>query len=1072
MSTRATNNGADAKDDAPEQAEKTETTAKRPARRWDPRNWRVRSRLVALVVVPTAAALILGVVRFSESALNTFRNERTEAMVTLAEDIVQLGNELGKERMLVAAYIADNPNPTRRSNDRAVALQEQQKIVDQELNDVRAGANELGTPSDPLVKERLDIMLDSLEKLNGVREEVTSTRVTMLPAVTKYRQIISTLTDFVETLANATNTSSELRESVRALSALGRARDDQSYEAALMVHSLIRDSMSGGVQDSIESTQARYNNEIRNFRNSATPAQEALLDENYGGLDVSRLGTMRLRALLRADEGQPLTGITDGDDADSYQQTALSALDTLAKVESSLARMVRAEATAHKEQGRRLLLFDSITVLFVVVFVFLTTSWVARSMVIPLRVLRDGAMRIAAKDLPEAIVRMRETNVRPEEVKITPLEVDSSDEFGEVARSFDEVHRSALRLAADEAALRANVNAMFVNLSRRSQSLVERQLRLIEHLEQSEQDEERLAELFQLDHLATRMRRNNENLLVLSGQDNTRKWAQPVPLVDVLRAAVSEVEQYARVNVRAPSHVSVLGRPVNDVIHLIAELVENATVFSAHDTQVSVTAQAVDNGDIIIEITDSGIGMSAEELESANQKLAEPPVIDVAVSRRMGLFVVSRLANRHGIEVRLRPAHNGGITAAVRLPNDLLITPVEPTPPALTSGRGTTVPDTYAEATAAFASSPAPADPADSVWEPRTSNDRPVWEPRTTPSGLPKRPDPATRAAQQGQQTPPEHPPSGEDLWDAGWKRSVSRTTSPQPVADRPETPRTETPRPETPRTETPRTESPADTTSTSAIPTVSDSRPSAADTVGSSRTGGQSVYGYSLDRPGQRSAHPLGDTRSSTSERQGWQQNPLSSSYSSGSGRTEQPEVREGYGSTAYLSKRYGPGSGNQNTIIPPSPEHESNEPLPIFDSIESNWFRRRTVRPAVTTTETGPISAVSTPDGLGTEPAAPAQQQSQQPRPEDEWRSAADAGWKTAAERASAPIAGGITASGLPKRIPRANLVPGAAPAPENFKQITSRSAERVRSRFSSFQQGIRQGRDALNKRSSQEE
>lgn len=261
MSTRATNNGADAKDDAPEQAEKTETTAKRPARRWDPRNWRVRSRLVALVVVPTAAALILGVVRFSESALNTFRNERTEAMVTLAEDIVQLGNELGKERMLVAAYIADNPNPTRRSNDRAVALQEQQKIVDQELNDVRAGANELGTPSDPLVKERLDIMLDSLEKLNGVREEVTSTRVTMLPAVTKYRQIISTLTDFVETLANATNTSSELRESVRALSALGRARDDQSYEAALMVHSLIRDSMSGGVQDSIESTQARYNNE-------------------------------------------------------------------------------------------------------------------------------------------------------------------------------------------------------------------------------------------------------------------------------------------------------------------------------------------------------------------------------------------------------------------------------------------------------------------------------------------------------------------------------------------------------------------------------------------------------------------------------------------------------------------------------------------------------------------------------------------------------------------------------------------------------------------------------------------
>src|SRR5690606_28269452 len=138
--------------------------------------------------------------------------------------------------------------------------------------------------------------------------------------------------------------------------------------------------------------------------------------------------------------------------------------------------------------GRALLLLDSLGVLLLIVFVFLSTSWVARSMVVPLRLLRDGAMRVAARDLPDAIGRMRETNVRPGEVKITPIEVESADEFGEVALSFDEVHRAALRQASDEAALRANVNAMFVNLSRRSQSLVERQLRLIEHLEQSEQD--------------------------------------------------------------------------------------------------------------------------------------------------------------------------------------------------------------------------------------------------------------------------------------------------------------------------------------------------------------------------------------------------------------------------------------------------------------------------------------------------------------------------------------------------------------------------------------------------------
>src|SRR5699024_3031114 len=234
----------------------------------------------------------------------------------------------------------------------------------------------------------------------------------------------------------------------------------------------------------------------------------------------------------------------------------------------------------------------------------------------------DGARRVAERDLPDAINRMQEAGAVPETVRVSPIEVESNDEIGEVARAFDDVHRVALTLASDEAALRSNVNAMFVNLSRRSQTLVERQLRLIDGLEQTEQDSDRLSDLFQLDHLATRMRRNNENLLVLSGQDNTRKWAQPVPLVDVLRAALAEVEQYERVNVRAPSHISVLGRPVNDVIHLVAELVENATAFSPHDTEVLVSAKSLDNGDVQVNVTDSGIGLAPEDLAAINARLA------------------------------------------------------------------------------------------------------------------------------------------------------------------------------------------------------------------------------------------------------------------------------------------------------------------------------------------------------------------------------------------------------------------------------------------------------------------
>jgi hypothetical protein len=211
-----------------------------------------------------------------------------------------------------------------------------------------------------------------------------------------------------------------------------------------------------------------------------------------------------------------------------------------------------------------------------------------------------------------------------------------------------------------------------VNLSRRSQSLVERQIRLIDDLEQGEQDSERLANLFQMDHLATRMRRNSENLLVLAGHDASRRWTGSVGLVDVLRAAVSEIEQYERVSLTVQPGIAVRGQAVNDVVHLLAELAENATSFSAADTPVAVAGHLLNSGGVLLDITDRGVGMGAEEMAHANWRLDNPPVVDVAVSRRMGLFVVARLAARHGIRVRLRPAPHGGLTALVWLPDEVI----------------------------------------------------------------------------------------------------------------------------------------------------------------------------------------------------------------------------------------------------------------------------------------------------------------------------------------------------------------------------------------------------------------
>ncbi|MDT0327317.1 sensor histidine kinase [Nocardiopsis lambiniae] len=1119
---------------------------------------------MALIVIPTAVALALGGLRVYEAAVSTVTHAHIEDRAEVGVLIVQLANQLGRERSASAVYISDNPDPARRSDDMRQELEEERAATRDLQQRLTASLEDMGEVDGTLANTRLNGMRTQLSTLDPLREEVDDTRITVLPVVTKYRTITRSLTEFNQTIADETG-DTELRESVRTLTALSNARDQLSYETALMGHSLVRDSMTGGISEAIDSSRARYDNEISNFIQAASSEQREIFDDNFTGLEVSQVSTMRMRVMYRAARDAALSGVTSNDGPEDYRNIAGIALGKLQTVEEQIAEGIREDASDLRGEALARALIDLVVVAGVLLAVFVLTSLVVRSLVRPLRTLEDGARRVAERDLPDAINRMQEAGTVPETVKVTPIEVDTHDEIGEVARAFDDVHRVALTLASDEAALRSNVNAMFVNLSRRSQTLVERQLRLIDGLEQSEQDSDRLSDLFQLDHLATRMRRNNENLLVLSGQDNTRKWAQPVPLVDVLRGAVSEVEQYERVNVRAPSHISVLGRPVNDVIHLVAELVENATSFSPHDTEVLVSAKTLDNGGVQVDVTDSGIGMAAEDLAAINARLASPPVIDVAVSRRMGLFVVSRLAHRHGIRMHLKEAHGGGTTAIVVIPPDLLITPVEgqhslggaDSRLELASG----APNTYADAEAAFASGPAAPEPTD------------AWQGQATGAdlgaGLPKR--------QPGGTAREEHPPSGQDLWNTakngesfdvwgngngtgsdtwatgGGSDALSgETGTHRRVVDPYDTPEEEAPAPEgtgrslfdpAPREEatgslferpvdrstdtgsfsrpvdTGAFERPADTgafrrptTDTGAFRRP---EPDAYDAFSGGRTerpaapadpyagtGSRSDAGdHRRDVPREEPRNepdtetfpaissPSAQAPSTTDWTTGAQQQETPAANDTGSWRSGNGagESREGYGSTAYLSRRYGAAQGSAgNTVVPPTPAGEESDSLPIFDAIESNWFRRRTGGPTVDTTETGPIRQVppaaptpatpaptpapAAPVAPPAAPAAPAAPVASQPREaapetrsEQEWNSAADRGWK-AARSAAEPIAGGLTTSGLPKRVPKANLVPGTAPKPENFKQMPARSADRVRNRFSGFQKGVREGRSRL--------
>ena len=311
----------------------------------------------------------------------------------------------------------------------------------------------------------------------------------------------------------------------------------------------------------------------------------------------------------------------------------------------------------------------------------LVTILLARSINRRLTVLRTSALTLAREQLPAVVARLR----RGESVDVAaeaPPVHEGNDEIGQVGQAIDAVRQTAIRSAIDEARVRQGVNDMFRNLARRNQSLLQRQLSVLDDMERRATDPDVLEDLFKMDHLTTRMRRHAEGLIILSGAPPGRSWSAPVKLIDVMRGAVAEVEDYARVTASTQSRAALSGSAVTDVIHLLAELIENATTLSPPFTQVRVGGESVANG-FAIEIEDRGLGLSPQRLAELNDRLASPPDINPANTEQLGLFVVGQLARRHGISVTLRPSPYGGTTAVALIPRVLI---VEDGPAALSAG--------------------------------------------------------------------------------------------------------------------------------------------------------------------------------------------------------------------------------------------------------------------------------------------------------------------------------------------------------------------------------------------------
>ncbi|GAA2884858.1 hypothetical protein GCM10020220_088880 [Nonomuraea rubra] len=494
-----------------------------PSKRFGLGNWHVRSRLIALIVVPTAVAVGLGGLNVvtSLSDANTYQTLREVA--ELSEQLGAVTHELSFERDETALFIAQG-----RPKDREGQLGTTHSQVNNLIEDAKQRALALSETHAEAVRP----VLRRLEEIPTLRETAVNGKIQPLPMIQKYSQIIARLLQFHDQVGQVA-VDDQVADSASAMAAISRAKEQASKQRGILASALDKRGFDSGELDALTDAKSREESEETLFGVLADLDQLELYRNTVVGRDVDQTDLFRLRAMAQSAEGKELSiGVRPDRDVATWFEVSTGKIDALRTVEKELSSSVILRARALEEAANRSALISGVLILILLIVVIAIISLIARSLIRPLRRLRREALDIAGQRLPETVQQLRESGdgtVGP----VVPIGVDTHDEIGEVARAFDEVHREAVRLAGEESRLRSNVNAMFVNLSRRSQTLVERQITLIDGLEQGEQDEQRLGNLFKLDHLATRMRRNSENLLVLAGQDPPRRWSQPVKLVDV-----------------------------------------------------------------------------------------------------------------------------------------------------------------------------------------------------------------------------------------------------------------------------------------------------------------------------------------------------------------------------------------------------------------------------------------------------------------------------------------------------------------------------------------------------------
>ncbi|MEV6951584.1 nitrate- and nitrite sensing domain-containing protein [Streptomyces sp. NPDC051183] len=1136
-----------------------------PGSRLAMQNWRISTRLVSLLTLPVVAATTLGGFRINDSMNDIAQLEHMQLLTTMTRQATNLAAMLQEERDKSAGPMSQLKDG--KSNSLVQGVRDQ---TDSAAKAFAAATDKVDSAEDKdeTLKSIRNNILQIGRQLTGIEDIRKKAYVNgAQQTVTEYNALIVSLLSLSQDMAQATS-SPEMIKRTRALAAFSSAKEYASIQRAVIAASLPESGDRPG--DLKENDRLYALSALRGesqskktfelvYQGKPEELLAALGDGNteIGSADHYARRVLSTQGQFGKEKNRSWMDWYDADD------TKLQAMKV---IELTLLEDMEQKARELKNESQQDAIINGALILLVLGVSLVGAFIMARSMIRSLRRLQDTATRVAQDRLPELVKQLSESDPQDVDTSVESVGLHTRDEIGQVAAAFDDVHREAVRLAAEQALLRGNVNAMFTNLSRRSQGLIQRQLSLISELESREADPDQLSSLFKLDHLATRMRRNGENLLVLAGEEPGRRWTRPVPLVDVLRAAASEVEQYERIELASVPGTDVAGRVVNDLVHLLAELLENATSFSSPQTKVKVTGHALPDGRVLVEIHDTGIGLSPEDLAAINERLASPPTVDVSVSRRMGLFVVGRLSLRHGIRIQLRPSDSGGTTALVMLPVDVAQGGKKPGAPGGAPGgpgaaqggpsaqgsvpgggarppvgaapqRGQVSAGGQRAALPGRDGAPGPQRPAGPQGQPggrppqqggpgapgpRPQQGAPAGQgqsafgagaplpgrgPAGAPGGPQARPVPAPSAAGptgfaqgSGFERPqaPQPPQPGAPSGPAGPAAYPGQApAAPAGRGQRPQLP---------PRGGAPRPELPGAGGSPAGVPQTT--------SWGADQRGHDVPRGHDeLSGPGSTSEFARPDFNAPYPQQAGGAGN--GNPGNSTTGQFERPELRgpAGYAdpsSTGQFARPDfqaqrpgGPGvggyapvpparaeaprlpQGHQPEALPPAAPSTDPGRSPIFDTLESNWFRQEGEQP--------PAQGQSVPQQpqqhQQSAPAAPAPAPQQRPQPQlpqrgqeqaaepaqaatgatptVSWRSSPNDELMRQAERVRQPAAGGITTSGLPRRVPRANLVAGTAQqqAEAQAGPQVSRSPDDVRGRLTNLRRGIQQGRQAGN-------